>query len=237
MKRTQEREGRVGASLSWVLAAAFVMVGLGDATAQFRGGPQLAPEKLDAAWSVEAGGVAKELGLDQDATDKLIAAYKEARTSHGKAMEELRSSAGGDRMAMMQGFAEVNDSELQKLQTAITGFLSEDQTQKAIATLGSFNGQWDSMVDTLTGFGLDGDKLHAALGHVSVYIVAVTKATAEARANFDFQSLRGARQELKSTLDTALTPSLTEEQMTKWSEATARRGRGGGGGGRRGPRN
>lgn len=222
-----------------VAAAALVAMGAGNAQAQFRGGgPRMAPEKQAAAWELEAKGVAHQLSLSAEETGKLVAAYQEARKSQGEAMTKLREeSSGGGGFGGFEAFRELSDSERSKLETALKGFLSDEQVATAIVPLGTFNGEWDRMADALIGFALADDKLNSALKHVQVYVVANAKAREEAIANMDFQSMRGASQELKGKLDGELASILSEEQLAKWTEATTRRGgRGGrgGGGGRRG---
>ena len=47
----------------------------------------------------------------------------------------------------------------------------------------------------------------------------------EALANQDWESMREVRRSEKEKLDTALAAVLSEEQLARWSEATAYRGR------------
>lgn len=203
-----------------------------DASAQFgRGGPQLAPEKLEAAWALEAKGVANELTLSENSAAKLAGLYKEARESHQKGMQELFAGGGGG-MGRMQGMRDLNEKERAALEKALQDVLSAEQSASATKLLGTFNRQWDRLVDTLAAFELEDEKLFPALKLVNRYVVDSDKARSEAMANMDFESMRTVSQELKAKLDSSLAETLSEEQLAKWKEATARRGgRGGGFGG------
>ena len=170
------------------------------------GGPgarqRLSPEKLKAAWEVEAKGVAKSLTLNDELTTKTVAAYSEARESQGAAMEKLnrdfadkqraaRSGGEGDspggadasreqRAAQIaerqKQAADLNKAEREKLQTALAKFMNPEQTTKALATLGTFNPRWDAMVDAVVGYKLDEAKSTEALTAIQTFVEQVGKA-------------------------------------------------------------
>ena len=199
-----------------------------DAGAQRgRGGPRLAPEKVEAAWKLEAGCVAKALGLSEEKTGQLADAYKAARESYQEGIEELSADQGGDRGDRFEAYRRLQDEERGKLEGALKGILKEGQVAQAIASLGTFSRSWDRYVDTLAGMELGDEKLTNALVLVNQYVIDSDKATREALANQDWESMREVRRSQKEKLDTALAAVLSEEQLTKWSEATASRGRGG----------
>lgn len=52
---------------------------------------QLAPEKAEAAWKLEAAGMAKGLGLSEEAASILVSAYVKARQSVREGLDKLRS--------------------------------------------------------------------------------------------------------------------------------------------------
>ncbi len=221
MKQKQRRESTNYITL---LPFAVLLVLTGSSgLAQFGGDPQLSPEQQQAAWALEAKSLAREAKLSDEATENLVAAYQTARGSHQKALQEAIASGGGG-FGHFQGTREVNEAEAGRLQAALAEFLQTEQRTEIMATLGTFNREWDVMVDTLAGFELDEEGLYAGLRHVNGYVLGSTKALEEARANFDFESMRTAREEIKSELDTALISVLSEEQLAKWKEATARRG-------------
>ncbi len=193
-----------------------------EVSAQFRRGPQLDPEKAQAAWTLAARGVANDLGLSKKVTSQLIDAYKAARESYQKAMEELRGT--GDRG--FEGFRELAGKERGKLETALKGFLNDKQAAEAIASLGTFNREWDRFLDVIAGFNLDDEKLFKALALVSTYVVDFDKARSSAMASQDWESIRTAREELKGKLDSGIAEVLSKEQLATWNEATAPRRRG-----------
>ncbi len=105
--------------------------------------------------------------------------------------------------------------------------MSDKQAAEAIASLGTFNGEWDRMLDVLAGFKLDDDKLFKALTLISTYVVDYNKAVNAAMASQDFQSMRSARETHKATLDSGLAKILSPSQLIAWNQATAPRRRGG----------
>src|SRR6185436_19999324 len=93
-------------------------------------------------------------------TKAVIKAYAEARTSQAAAAQKLRDKArdnagggddGGDRreraQAMMKETEELNKTEREKLQKALTAATNADQAAKAVASLGTFAPGWDRMAD------------------------------------------------------------------------------------------
>lgn len=221
------------AALTLALTFAWVT----DAAAQRGrgGGFRLDPEKADAAWSLQAQGVAKQIEVSGDALEKLTKAYKAARKSQGEAIRELMSGGGGGGPGRFMEMREISEEERGKLREALDAFLNDDQTKKAVESLGTFSGQWDRFVNTIAGFQLEEKKLYMALNLIAKNVVESDAARSEAMANMDFESMRTATQNLKANLDDGLAMILSKEDFTKWTEATARRGRGrggfGGGGG------
>jgi hypothetical protein len=102
-----------------------------------------------------------------------------------------------------------------------------------VAQLGTFSNDWDRMVQLIATFKL-ADKQTKALDLISAYMVDYTAVRNKAIASGDFQSMRTVAQEYKTKLDDGLKPILSEEQMAKWTEATAARSRRGGGRGGQG---
>lgn len=198
------------------------------ADAQRRGGPQLDPEKAAAAWQLQAESVAKDLKLSKENAGKVTEAYKASRKTYQEATKKLsEEQSGGDGQGgrgrgRYQAFRELQQKERDNLKKALGAILKEEQVVKALASLGSFNRSWDRYVDTLAGLGLDKEALSKALAKVTVFVVDSGKAMEEAMANQDYQSMREKRGELKEALDTALAGILSEEQQTKWKEATTR---------------
>ncbi len=227
--------------LAALVATLWLTAGGQFALAQFGrgGGPPLEPEKAQAAWALQAKAVAAGLTLEEKAATALAGAYKSARESYQKAMQEVIGSGGGPGggggPGNFQALQEIRQTESGKLDNALKLFLNDEQRTQALASLGTFSVEWDRHVDTLAGFGLEAAKLDEALKHTVAYVVEVDKAMQEAMASFDFQAVRGARQTAKEKLDKALASILSEDQVAKWNEATAPRGGGGGFGGGRGP--
>lgn len=200
----------------------------------------LSPEKAKAAWELQAGGVARRLGLDADRSKALVKAYAQARETHTTAFDKLRQEAmermreGGDQNRgadMMQAMDKLNADSRAELEKSLSATLSPDQTTKALASLGTFNRQWDTIVDNLASLGLDDPNQQKALEAVEQYIID----SAAARGN-DREAMRTAMQEARTKLLDSMKPLLTEEQFTKFEASIAPGGRMGAPGGRGGNR-
>ncbi len=221
MRRLPHGKLTMGIGVLSIVGLIFLLGGSTEVSAQFRGGPQLDPEKAQAAWTLAARGVANDLKLSKQVTSKLIDAYKAARESYQKAMQGLSGGGGG-----MEAYRELAEKERGKLETALKGFLNDKQAAEAIASLGTFNGEWDRFLDVIAGFKLDDKKLFTALALVRTYVVDYDKARRSAMADQDWQSIRTARETHKAALDGGLSKILTPSQLITWNEATAPRRRG-----------
>lgn len=199
-----------------------------------RGAAAMDPAQAAKAWELEAKNVAKSIGLSDEQTTKLVDAYKAARQSYATAARAQMSQ--GER-PNMQAMLELNKSERAKLAAALEGTLTPEQAEKALASLGSFNWRWDSMVLALDGMGLEEAKKEQALTKVADYVAETAKAREAAAGGGDMQAMREKGRELREKLDADLGQILSAEQLAQWKEATAMRrgpgagGRGAGGGG------
>lgn len=200
-----------------------------DAAAQGRGGPPMAPEKLDAAWTLEATGVSNDIGLNDGDTAKVVSAYKASRESHGKAVADLMAT--GERgPGMFQQMQDIATLERAKLAKQLEEAIGKENADKAVNVLGTYNRGWDRLVDTLAGFGLDAAKQSQGLTKIANHVVEIDKAQQDAFASFDMEGFRAKSQELKAALDESMGEILSAEQLASWKESTAPRGRGGPGG-------
>jgi len=216
-----------------VIGVALLTLSVTGTVAAQRGGGDgrgMTAEKRDAAWTLEATGVAAQHELSSEKTTKLIEAYKNARKTQGQATQILRQS-GQRGPGMFQEMLALNESERSKFRAALKDTLSEEEIDKTLASLGTFNNQWDRLVDAFASFGLDDTEQQKGLNLITQYVVDSDKARTEALEAMDFQSLRGSMQTLKEGLDTAMTEIISAEQIADWKEKTAQRGRGGRGSG------
>lgn len=209
--------------------------------AQGGGGGQLSAEKSKAAWELEANGVAKRLALKDEVTKPLVKAYTDARTSQNDAYTKLRDEqrkarqeggggGGGGGAEMRTALEALNKKEKEKFEKALPAGLSPDQKTKVMASLGSFNIQWDRMADAIAGFKLEPAKQQAALDAIEDNVLAIAKLNAAATGeNPDREAQRTGRTEARTKMTDALKKVLSEEQMKKFEE-TIPAGRGGGGG-------
>ena len=184
----------------------------------------LSPEETAKIWALQAADVAKSIGLTPELSTKLTDAYKAARESYSAAMDALRGQ-GQEARRDFGKMRELGVAEKGKFGEVLKGFLDADQTAKVLATLGSFNRRWDSMVSTLMGMGLDEASMSKAMGLVTGYVAESDKIMQGVTEGGDFQAVREKAQALREKLDTDMATVLSAEQMTKWKEATAMRGR------------
>lgn len=219
------------------------------------GARQLSAERAAAAWNAEATGVAARVGLNAEQTKATVAAYAAARESQrsigDKMREEMMQKAREDgpnpemMRDMMKKAEEVNASEREKLQKALTASIGADATAKVMPSLGLFSRQWDSVVDVFSTFKLESAANQTGMNAIEEYAISNAAAQAKMRemqANRDAQGgqpdregMRAAAQEGRQKLVDAMKPILNKEQLTKLEEAIPGGGRGGpGGGGRRG---
>jgi hypothetical protein len=186
------------------------------------GGTPPSPEKMAKAWALEAKTVAQDLGLPAELTAKLVDAYKAARESQMAAVAAKLGQGRGQRD--FAAIREVAQAEKAKFETALKGFLNPEQTTKALAVLGTFNRRWDLMAAALDGMNLDEKKMAEAMKLVAGYVAESDKAMQAAMASGNRESMRETGTKLKEKLDGDMAKILSAEQMTKWNEATARRG-------------
>ena len=235
----------LGLCAGLALAASLVLPFSASAQPGGGGRNQLSAEKREAAWALQAQGVAKELGLSEEQAGKLVEAYKASRESLNTAMREAFAGGGGGGgggrgAEAMQQMRELNDKERAKLKEQVAAFLDEAQTEQALVSLGTFNRRWDVLVDATANLKLEPEKQQQALQAISTYVVAADKAMREALASGDRAGIRGGGPAAEA-LDAEMAKLLTPEQMSEWKAATPMRGPGGGPGGpgggpgRRGP--
>ncbi len=244
-------------SLIGVLSVAglvFLLAGLSEVSAQFMGqGTQLEPEQTEAARTLAARGVAHDLALSEENASKLIDAYKAARESYDAARAEMIGSAMGGGGMMGGGMAgggmmgggmagggmmgggmagglnlEFVTAEQDKLEEALTDFLSADQVSKALESLGTFSSNWDNQLNVIAGFDLDDETLFKALALINTYVVDSEKAIEAAMTNQDFHTMISAMQTHKAALDGALADILSSYQFVMWISKTITRTRGAG---------
>jgi aminopeptidase N len=202
---------------------------------------QLSPEKAKAAWDLEATGVANRLGLNAEQTKSLVKAYEDARTSHQAASEKMRKEQADkmrdaeDRREAAQGMRkameDMNKTEREKFTKAVTGAISGEKGTQAATALGAFNPMWDRMVDTVSGFKLEGAKQQNVLNAIETYVGAQTKAM-QGGPDSDPQDRREAVQAAREKMNASLKKELSEEQFKKFEESMPMRAMGQGGRGR-----
>ncbi len=186
------------------------------------GGPRMSQEDREAAWTLEAKGVAHDIGASGEESGKIVTAYIAARASHGAAMREARENSGGGR-GNFQAYRAITTKERDTLSKALAEIVSTEKAAAATESLGTFNNQWDRMASAVAAFGLAEEKQNACLTMIAKHVVTSDKVRREAFANQDFQSFRVTSQEQKSALDEQMAAQLSEEQLATWKERTTRR--------------
>ena len=96
MSKRRFSNGMMSLGITAIVGLALFMMLATDAAAQRGGGgPRLTPEKAEAAWTLQAEGVAGDLNLKKKQVTSLVEAYVAARKSQQEAMTALRSEGGG----------------------------------------------------------------------------------------------------------------------------------------------
>ena len=179
-------------------------------------------ENATTSWAMQAKTVARQLKLNDEKTAKLVDAYKAARAGHRTAVEaKLGEGARPDRenyAAMM----EVVTAERTKLETALKGFLSAEETQKAMATLSAFSRRWDQMTAVLSGMKLDPKVEAQAMDTVAAYVAEATAGMPAQPAPADREAFRQKSQAARDKLDAEMAKVLSPDQLAKWKESAAR---------------
>jgi len=180
-------------------------------------------ENATTSWEMEAKTVARQLKLNDEKTAKLVDAYKAARASHRKALEAKLGEGARPDSENYAAMREVVAAERTKLETALKGFLSPEETQKAMATLGSFSRRWDQMTAVLSGMKLDPKVEAQAMDTVAAYVAESTAGMTAQPAPADREAFRQKSQEARDKVDAEMAKILSQEQLAKWKESTARR--------------
>jgi hypothetical protein len=212
--------------------------------------PMLEPAKARAAWTLEAQSAARRTGLDEAQTTKTVDLYLAAREEHRAAAEEIRikmrekfeaaQDEDGDLRdigsELRKQVGDLQKSQRDKLTTALTEAVGAEKAGKLTASLGSFNPNWDMMVNALTGFTLEPANLNKAVSATEQYVIATNHVRDS--GGDDPAEMRTAMQEARANLADALEPILSPEQMDGFRRTmNPGRGPGGrGGDGQRGPR-
>jgi hypothetical protein len=198
-----------------------------------RGG-QLAPEKAKAAWELQARHLAQDLGLNDEQTKNIVAAYVDVREKHAESMrqlmEKMREGRGSDadenpqarRDELQKAFGDLNTADREKLQAELAKSLNADQVSKAMVPLGSFSANWDMMVSTVSGFNLDQEKNKKAMDLMQSFVTMVTKIGEETEP----EARRDANQQARTKLSDEMKAILTEDQFGQF-QRTLGGGRGG----------
>jgi hypothetical protein len=219
MKKARHHSSACAQACFLLIAALFFVCSAASSFAQQRA--ELSPQKQEAAQTLEAQLVAKQLQLSDDNTSKIVHLYLKARKSLADARQALRSQG----TTGFEAYRDLSDKEGKKFEADMAKFLNEKQVKKAMESLGTFNTTWDRMVDALAGFKLEQKALDKALDKVHDYIVESAKLMQQARASGSFQEMRPKFQELRDKLDKAMESILSKEQLEQWKQVAARRAR------------
>lgn len=192
------------------------------------GQPALPAERAKAAWEAQVVAATSDMRLEADALKTVSAAYAEARTAHNEAVEALRremrqraseadgEGRGREAMAEMQERTrKITEEHRVSLRKKLAEILTSGQTDRALESLGTFNAQWDRMVDQLLRFNLDAGPSTRAQGAVKDYVVAVSKI----RDSGDRESAREEMQAARTKLSAALREVLSDEQFAEFERA------------------
>ena len=197
-------------------AAVMLLVGATGAAAQFGdGGWRPGKARAKAAHALQAKEVAKELGISDELTEKLVTTYVTERSGYEEGQARWAGPGWGE---------EAKKTEQSKLKITLKEFLNEEQAAKAVDSLGVYIDQWDPMVVVLASLNLAEDKLYEALRLVRLYVVKVDTAlwvAFDARENGKkgYKRAGDARNEYRAELEAGLSKILSNEQLAEWTKS------------------
>jgi hypothetical protein len=187
-------------------------------------GAQLSPEAANTAWELEAKCVARQLKLNDEKTAKLVQIYKDARASHRTAVQAKAGEGGRPDPENYAAMREIAAAERTKLETALKGVLSAEETTKAIGPLGAFSRRWDQLVTVLSGMKLEPKIEAQAMSALAAYVAESAAAPMPAQpAPADIEASRKKSQEARDKLDAEMAKILSADQLAKWKESSSRR--------------
>ncbi len=146
------------------------------------------------------------------------------RPADGERPRRERGAAGG----AMQAMEEANKVQREKFTKALgDAGLGSEESRKAVESLGLFSPVWDGMANVIAGFQLDEAKQQQALEAVEAFVVA--SASVRGGGGEDREKARETMTTARTKLNDTLKGILSEEQMKKFEQLSAR-GMGGAGG-------
>ena len=181
----------------------------------------LDPEKQDAVWTLQSKSVAKDLALEGEAADKLLAAYKGARQRISETVQSTFSDSEGDWRARFEKMNEIRKAEREKFGEEIKVFLNEEQATKALETLGAFGRFWDTMTNSLSEIVTEEETLLKGTLMIGSHLAKMeNQASGGGQGEESREARRERFQKSREELNEALSKILTEDQLAKWKEAT-----------------
>ena len=133
-----------------LLSMPFVIVVFAEETTD----AELTSPQLMAAWKLQAEHTATELQLADDHRAKLTEVYAAARQDERKTQKKLATTET-DRNKLRRASDELAQSQRKLLMAKLKEFLTDEQANTAIQSLGTFSDRWDRYVNVLATFGLD----------------------------------------------------------------------------------
>lgn len=139
------------------------------------------------------------------------------RPADGERPRRERGAAGG----AMQAMEEANKVQREKFTKALTDAgLGSEESRKAVESLGLFSPVWDGMADAIAGFHLDEAKQQQALDAVEAFVVA--SASVRGGGGEDREKARETMTNARTKLNDTLKGVLSEDQMKKFEQVSAR---------------
>ncbi|MDY7108741.1 MAG: hypothetical protein SYC29_08895 [Planctomycetota bacterium] len=206
----------------------------------------LSADEAEAAWTLQARGVARGLALSEENTPTLIDAYIKSRHVVQEGLEKLREERpprparrpgrGAPRGAGDAGEADAPgppeddpraehvekrnallDAQREKLRAELGSVLAGAQLEYAVTVLGTFSNAWDVMVDAVADLELGEEKTFEALRPIEVFVAETAESLRGPRG--DRRAGMRSMMEARRKMFDAMRTVLNEEQFAAFEQA------------------
>jgi hypothetical protein len=172
------------------------------------------------AWETQARGIAKAVNQPADSEEKMVLVYVETRGKVQDFVESLESK-GEDIHKHLDEYRKVTGEEREKLKTSFSEFMTEEDSEIALSTLGTFSRQWDRTVLAYSKYELDSAKQEKAFSAAAEYAKAIDAARKKAMDGGDTKAMTADFDKAGEKLNAAMAEIFSADQLATFKSDTA----------------